>query len=284
MTALTAAPVGQQYRSTLGHELTLGGIIKSEWIKARSLRSTWWCGALMVALSVGFAALLVPAVIGSFDATFDLPLTDDGYAISMANSGLYMVGQVIAVVFGALTATSEYSSGSIRSTLAAAPRRGPVLIAKAIVVALVMAVVSTIALIGSTAVAAAAITANGYSLAFGADAVKMAVGVVFFLVVTGWVGLGLGFALRSSAGAIASGLGLYLILPNVLFFGASREWVANIIQLLPTEAGQLASSLASTIDSADPLLGGWTGAMICLAVWAAAALTAGYLVFKKRDA
>ncbi|MDR2565683.1 MAG: ABC transporter permease [Bifidobacteriaceae bacterium] len=283
-TAFMAAPVERQYQSRVGHKLTFAGIVKSEWIKIRSLRSTWWCGLLMVVLPIGFTALLVPSVVGSFDGGVNLPVGDDGYAVSVANNGLFAIGEVIAIVLGALAVTNEFGSGSIRSTLAAVPRRGPVLAAKAIVVALVTAAFAVVGLAGSLAVSAGVIAANGYTPQFGPDALKMAVGVVFYLVVTALVGLGLGFCLRSSAGAIASGIGLYLILPNVMMIGATKELVARAIELLPSQAGEWASRMTSMVNPEDPLLGGYWGAIACLAAWAAVALVGGYIVFKERDA
>ncbi|MDR1189046.1 MAG: ABC transporter permease [Bifidobacteriaceae bacterium] len=287
MTAIAAPFTGQPYRSALGHNLSFGGIVKSEWIKLRSLRSTWWCAVLLFVLTIGFVFMLVSSLVSQAELSSTAEaLNADGYAVGATGRALFMVGEVIAIVLGALTVTSEYSSGSIRSTLAVAPRRGPVLAAKALVVGAFTAVIGAVTLLAGTVAAVAVMSAAGYDATFGSDAVKMAVGTVFALVATAMVGLGLGFVIRSSAGAIASGLGLYLIIPMIMMIAAAKEWMATVLQLLPSQAAELTVTLASSVVSSDgqPLLGGYWGGMACQAAWAAAALICGYVVFKRRDA
>jgi ABC-2 type transport system permease protein len=259
--------------------------LKSEWIKTRSLRSTWWCGLLLLGLSAVYTALLAASFSRSTGSVELSQMTAaDGYLVDLVNNGLAVVGEVVALVFGSLMATTEYASGSIRSTLSAVPRRGLVIAGKSAVVALFMAVSAAVSLLVGVAISMAVLDTSAYS--FGADAVKMACGIIAYIVLTGLVGLGIGFLLRSSAGAIAGGVGFYMVVPAVLMSLPHSELITSLVQLHPGYAGQLVYALSSTIVSEDgqPLLGGYWGGMACLVVWGAAAVAAGYAVFRKRDA
>jgi ABC-2 type transport system permease protein len=287
MTAMAIPMIGQPsepYRSRIGHNLTFGGLVKSEWVKLRSLRSIWWCAVLTVALSVGFTALLTPEIIGARGAGSAGQPASEGYAVSLAANGMFWVGQIVMSVLGALAVTSEYSSGSIRSTLSVAPRRGPALAAKMIVTGLFATAVAAVTLAGSLAVTSALLAGAGYEVEFGPDALKTSLGVIAYLTTAALVALGLGYLTRSSAGAIAISMGLYLVLPMIMMMGMGRDWIDFIIQILPRQAGELVVSLGSSSLVETPALGGYWGGMACLATWTVAALGAGYLVFKRRDA
>ncbi|HMG63048.1 MAG TPA: hypothetical protein VK599_08885, partial [Streptosporangiaceae bacterium] len=127
-----ASGAGRRERELPGGRYGLRGAVGMEWIRLRSLRSTWWITGLVIVSMIGLAILVLRYYPGHWaqlsapdKASFDP--TEDGYA------GLG-VAQLAAGVLGILAATGEYASGMIRSTLTAVPRRGLVLAAKAAVV------------------------------------------------------------------------------------------------------------------------------------------------------
>ena len=136
--------------------LSFGGILASEWIKLRTLRSTWWCLAIMLVLPVGIAlmaAAFYPEASTSMGDEFTLsPEMSSWLALATAGAGFNVF--VVAVI-GALVITGEYGTGMIRSSVAAVPSRGPVLVAKAIVLSVTVFVVGLVAFVASLFVAAA---------------------------------------------------------------------------------------------------------------------------------
>ncbi|MDR0593674.1 MAG: ABC transporter permease [Bifidobacteriaceae bacterium] len=292
MTAIASPMPSQQYRSAVGHDLTMGGIVKSEWVKLRSLRSTWWCGGLIFALTFGFGLLVALGLMErrrqELAEGLVSGMTAPDFTVLTANNGLTMLGQMVAVVFGALAVTGEYSSGSIRSTLAAAPRRGQVLVAKVIATLVFTALVGTVSIVATSAAIAALLEAAGQSNGIGPDAFALGAGGVYYLVVSALIGIGLGFILRSGAGAIAAGIALLFVVPMVLAFGSGNEVIAYILELTPWQASQLMTAVAPSevaqIGSGEWVLGGYWGGAACLAAWAAAALIPARIIFRRRDA
>ncbi|MDR2374413.1 MAG: ABC transporter permease [Bifidobacteriaceae bacterium] len=280
MTATAIPATGRQYQSSLGQDLTLGGIVKSEWIKLRSLRSTWWCAVLLILLSFGFGVPIAAVEADQWESVVG-PGGGSDFTLLLTNNGLTMLGQMVAVVIGALIVTGEYGSGSIRSTLAAAPRRGQVFAAKVTVAAVFTAVVAVIAMAATAAGIVAVLAANGKGNGFGPDAAALAFGGVYYLVASALIGVGLGFILRSSAGAIASGIGLLFVAPMVLALGSSNEFVSRVVDLTPWQAGAL---MATSPGFEGSLLGGYWGGAACLAAWVLLALVPAYAVFQRRDA
>jgi ABC-2 type transport system permease protein len=144
MSTLTATPPATAVHRASPYRVTFPRLVLSEWIKLTSLRSTWWSLGIAAALSVGISAMIA-AASAEFGAGFP------------AVSAILMPTQftmLVAGILGAIAVTGEYSTGMIRSTLAAAPRRGAVLGAKAVVVALLMGatmVISYAAAVAATA-------------------------------------------------------------------------------------------------------------------------------------
>src|ERR1700712_3580861 len=121
--------------------LSFGGILRSEWIKLRTLRSTVWCYAVLVALTIGIG-LLVASFIGTGSGA-DAHRNDAVQAVTVGVS----FGQLVVAVLGTLVITGEYGTGMIRSTLAAVPQRTPALVGKAVVFAVVTFVISFVSMV-----------------------------------------------------------------------------------------------------------------------------------------
>lgn len=258
-----------------GGRLTFGRILDAEWTKIRTVRSTVWTLVSLFVASVGLTALICLAAAG------DLASGDAGDEPigAFATWGL-MFGQIAALVLGILVATSEYSSGMIRTTLAAAPRRWSVLVAKTTVLAGLLLVLGTIT-------SAAAFLAGNFFLdregigfsVTDPDVLRTMIGGGLYLAVLGVFGLALGMLMRHTAGAVTVGIALIFIVGNLvgLVPGAAGEWLTK---LMPGNAG----STIATVESFNPdLLGPWTGLGVFVGETALLLLVAGWL-FRKRDA
>ena len=255
------------------HRLTFPRLLRGEWVKLATLRSTWWSIGIAAALTVGIA-LLVAGAIGA----------EPGFEPIRAVTSPFQFTMLVAGILGAIAVTGEYSTGMIRSTFAAQPVRGAVLAAKAIVVALLMAVSSLVIFFG------AALTVTpvfaGRDIAFGWD--DPAASVLPILIASAsmaafaLIGLIFGFLLRSGAGAIAATVGLLFVLPLILnlfaVVGAGWEWIATIAAHLPVMAAQ------SAILPQDGMGVSQGEGALTLMAWIVAGLLGAWAVLRSRDA
>src|ERR1700722_19527351 len=177
------------------------GAFRSELVKIRSTRSTWWALLALFVGTVGFGALASWGVANhghpgpGFDAT------------QQSLGGLY-ISQLIIAVLGALTITSEYSTGMMRTSLAALPRRGTVFAAKAIVFTVVALVTGLVTTFASFFLGQALMSGQHINATLGQPNVLRAViGGALFLTVCGLLAFGLGMILRHTAGAITGAIG-----------------------------------------------------------------------------
>lgn len=253
-------------------------LISAEWVKIRSVRSTIWTLALTVALSVGLAYLFGFSFRANFaemsrerQEQFD-PLFATFYSLT--------IGQLALVVLAVFMVTGEYSTGTIRASLAAVPRRGLFYAAKVLTGALLAAAVAAVTVLATFAAAQAGLGRYGTSLA--ADGVPVAVaGACLYLALIYLFATGLGALLR---GPIPT---LGILLP-LLFLGSQGlgnvPRVKTVAQYLPDQAGMVVMHIVGQGD--DPRFtrpyGPWTGVGI-MALWTVAALIAGYLAVRRRD-
>ncbi|AXB44810.1 ABC transporter permease subunit [Amycolatopsis albispora] len=245
--------------------------VHAEWTKFHSVRSTWWSVATTVVLMIGYAGLAALSVrLGG-----DEGLTAQGAVVG----GTFYLGQFAVVTLATLVITSEYATGSIRATLQWMPRRGGVLLAKAAVLAPVAFVLGV--LCAGVGVAIAIPLIDGYgppTSAGGAVQTTLATGGYFALL--SLFCLGVGTALRSTAGTITV-VTLILLMVPILLGGLGLDAVT---QFFPGLAGTNAM-----VSGVSPVLGlpmpypSWLGLPIC-AVWSAGALALGHVLLRKRDA
>ena len=212
--------------------------------------------------------LIFPAAVPSFDAT------------QQSLAGLY-VGQLVIAALGALTITSEYSTGMIRTSLAVQPRRGVVFAAKAVVFAAVTLVTGLIASFGSFFVGQALLSRAHLSATLGEPNVLRAViGGALFLTACGMLAYGLGALLRHTAGAISAAIGLLFVLTVLVQF-LPQSWQNSVDKWMPALAGS--QIWATKVSSGAHQFTAWGGFAV-LAGWALAAIIAGLVVFRTRDA
>ncbi|SCF03337.1 ABC transporter permease subunit [Micromonospora chokoriensis] len=249
MTTVTfPAYVGEQ-------RITQVRVIRSEWIKLRSLPSTIWCLLATVVLVVGVGLAYTTLRVARPPAD---PAAFDAVAVSL--SGVQLAQFAIGAL-GVLFITGEYATASIRVSLAAVPGRLPMLWGKVIAFGLTTLVISVPAVLASFLAGQSILSAEDLKIGLGEPGVVRAVlGSALFLTVVGLLGLGLGALLRNTAGGISALFGL-LFAPQ-LVLGLLPESASDAAyRYLPTPAGTAVSSVRQ-----DPLtLGPWTGfAVFCL--------------------
>lgn len=253
-----------------------GDALRSEFTKIKSTRSTYWTLLALVVVCVGIGALTCAGTAshpqGINPTNFD--------ATQQSLAGLY-VGQLVIAVLGALTITSEYSTGMIRTSLTVQPRRGVVFAAKAVVFAAVTMVIGLITSFGSFFVGQAILSSHHLSATLGEPNVLRAViGGALFLTACGMLAYGLGAILRHTAAAISAAIGLLFVLTVLVQF-LPHTWQDNVDKWMPAIAG---SQIWTTKATGGPdLFSAWPGFAV-LAGYAAVAIIAGLICFRTRDA
>lgn len=283
----------------VGSGLTFWGILRSEWIKLRTLRSTLWCYVAIVALTIGLGLLLAVALPTSSTTTQTHDAQQSTW-LTVSTLGVNFAQLVIAVL-GALVITGEYGTGMIRSTFVAVPGRLPALAAKLLVFGVATFVVSLVALTATALLTAPLLPDRDIHPDLADSAVWVAlVGAAGYLTLIGSLALALGTLLRSTAASIAAALGLVLVAPiilRVLSSLARAQWAADTDVFLPSNAGgRLFAYPASTSSVLTPpagtpnaglvssiVLEPWQGLLV-LAGWFVAALVVGAILLKRRDA
>jgi ABC-2 type transport system permease protein len=255
-----------------GSGLSFLGLLRSESIKLWSLRSTYWSFSLVVVAAVGIAVLMAFAMAGRSAIGFD----NTEMVVLVSTAGLSL-GQLIVAVLGVLSISGEYSSGMIKSTLTAAPNRLPALWAKATVLFGFTFLVGLLSVVASFLVAAPILGAKDISANLFDSAVLLPLlGNALFLALIAVFAIGIGTIVRSSAGGIASALGIILLLPTVVgLFSFLVDWVADIVPFLFTAAGSQMIA-PTTMES-------WQAFLVVLA-WVAVSLGTAALLLKRRDA
>lgn len=253
-------------------------VLASEWLKLRSVRSTWYILGL-VALAVPLVAFLTLQGVNGWDGL--PPGRRARFQAPPMEQVLLPLVQLCMGVLAVLAIASEYATGMIRASLAAVPRRRTVLGGKAVITAGIALLGGLLFLFGAFAVSRAIVAdrpmSPGYTTPPEAE-VPMLLASGLSVAVVALVGLGLGAVTRSAAGAIVAVSGLLFVLP-VLAGLLPGPWSGRVGSVLPTNlAGQLVDH-PSAVGDLPPL-----GALGVLVAYAVAALGAGTAVLARRDA
>ncbi|MFL6139577.1 MAG: ABC transporter permease [Frankiaceae bacterium] len=273
MSAVTERATG---RAAPAERVTLRRVAASEWVKLRSLRSTYWTLGVGVVFMVGIGLLFCAVAAAQWDSVTSSENDFDAAAASLA--GIYL-SQLAVATLGVLVMTSEYSTGMIRATLSAVPRRLPVLAAKVVVFGAVVLVVLGIATLAAFSGGQALLASVHGGASLGDPGVARAVlGAVLFLTVIGILGVGLGGLVRNTAGSLAILFGLLFVLPIVAAV-LPGSWGSRVSPYLPGNAGM--AVMARTHEHGT--LGPWSGfALFC--GYAAAVVVVAGLLLRARDA
>lgn len=279
-----------QTTDALAHaRLSGGGIIRSEWVKLVTLRSTWWCLGIIAVLGVGIPTLISFA-LGS-PGQLGPAAADAGYYNWMMATTVPVGFTVLAAaVLGCLVITGEYGTGMIRSTITAAPRRISTLLAKSFVIGATAFVVSLVALALGAALSGAVLSGAGHTIDPGDGRVWVSILLAAaYPALIAVFSTAVGTIIRNSAGAIAAVLGLLLVVPTIVqLVGALLQatWVFDLGAFLPSSLGSTMYTPTlgdgMTFTQGTITLEPWQAALAMLA-WTAAALLGGALLIKRRD-
>ena len=280
MTATDAAVAPARIRSLPQPSATsqFVALLRAEWTKLRSVRSTMWSLLVTVAIIVGLGALFCAARVARADRLGPDELRNfDPTGFSL--NGIFLAQLAIGVL-GVLVMTSEYATGQIRATFGATPQRRLVLTAKLVVFMVVAFVVGLVACVGAFFIGQAILSAKFHQAGLGDPGVLRAVvGGAIYLAVLGALGISLGTILRRTAGAIAALVGLLLILPILVNFLPS-PWSTDIGKFLPLQAGNAVFHVGGR-SSTDLSL--WVGFTVFCA-YAVGSLVIGAVLLNRRDA
>ncbi|MFG1921879.1 ABC transporter [Cryptosporangium sp. NPDC048952] len=247
----------------------LPGALAFEWIKMAGVRSTWW------SVAGGFFLIVcVDVVIGLSTAVSG----DNGYDVTRPAPHAAMEGLLLAqlpfIALAALAVTSEYATGTIRTSLQSVPVRGRLMFAKAVVVTVLIFVSGVALCLVGTAVLAP--LSGGYTDFTPGELAGTATATGTYLALLGLLTLGLGTFLRSAAGTIVATTLLLLAVPQLLRL-ATVDWLADVSDFLPDTAGSILLT-----QGTDPYGSGV--ALVVLVGWAAVASGAGFWRLRTRDA
>jgi ABC-2 type transport system permease protein len=254
--------------------------LHAEWTKLRTVPSTAWLLITAIVLTVGVSTLATVVV--------KCPASCGEDTTKLSLTGI-LLGQAAVAVLAVLVVAGEYSSGMIRLTLTAVPRRTTALAAKAVIVTGVVLAAGAVAVLGSVLAGHFILSGNGFTGAHGSlplslgagPTLRAAAGSVLYLALIALLSLGLATALRDSGATIAVVLALLYVVPVLTELGTlDPTWQHRLQRYGPMTAGL---AIEATRNIAKLPIGPWPGLGV-LAAWAAAALLAGGLLLRLRDA
>jgi ABC-2 type transport system permease protein len=255
----------------------LGRLLRCEWTKIWSVRSTAWSLAILVVGGIGLSVLIA----GVMAARWDTISVADRQAITVKGAfgpGLTFA-QLPLCVLGVLVITSEYTTGMIRSSLLAVPRRTPLLAAKATVFAVVAFAAGELLAFASVPIAQAMIGSRVPESLSDPATLRAAFGAGLYLAALGLFALAVGALIRHTAAAITAVVVIFVALGDLsqLLPGTVGR---HINAYMPANAGIL---VTHTSQQASDLLSPWQGlGVLCL--WTAVLLAAAGFMLTRRDA
>ncbi|MCJ1686390.1 ABC transporter permease [Rathayibacter sp. VKM Ac-2927] len=275
MTATAPRPVRD---ASSGVRVRLDGVVLSELLKLVTVRSTWWSIVVSVllalALALALGAVVAPPKEGSVSA----------FVAGGATLHLQFVGLVIAVL-GALSLGGEYSTGMIRSTYTAVPRRVPSLLARGVVVAVASFVVGVLTCVGSFAVIGGMLAAKGTPTSLLDDGVLGSLlGGGLSLAVIGAFSVAVAALLRSTAAAIGLSVGVLFVLPLLASIAGGllqAQWIIDVSPYLLSNLGLALSSVPSEGSGVEQI--STTSALLASAGWLLAVWVPALTATRVRD-
>jgi ABC-2 type transport system permease protein len=255
--------------------------LHAEWTKLRTVSGPAWLLLGLVALTIAVST----AAAGATHCPQTLACPVDPTKLSLTGIQL---GQAVAAILAVLMVSNEYSSGMMRVTLAAVPRREVVLAAKAVLLTALVLAAGAVAVLGSVLAGHLILPGHGFTAARGfhpvwlsyGPALRAACGSVLYLGLIALLSLGVAVIVRDSAVSIGAVLALLYLFPVILSFTGDEHWQHRLERWAPTVAGL---NIQDTTGLRSLAITPWSGLGV-LALWAAAALLAGGLVFRFRDA
>ena len=280
MSTATATPAPTT-ATAAAHGASLRHALHAEWTKLRTVSGPAWLLLGLAAATIAVSA----AAVGATACPQNLTCPVDTTKLSLTG---IQFGQAMVAILAAAMVSNEYSSGMMRVTLAAMPGRHTVLAAKAILLAALVLVAGAVAVFGSVLAGHLILPGHGFTAARGFDPVwlsygptlRAASGSVLYLGLIALMSLGVAVIVRDSAVSIGVVLALLYLFPIILAFIGNEHWQHRLERWTPTVAGL---TIQDTTGLRSLVITPWAGLGV-LAIWAAAAMLAGGLVFRFRDA
>jgi ABC-2 type transport system permease protein len=271
--SLTRAPAGGERGGMLA-------AVRAEWVKLRTVSGPGW-----LLLACAAVTITVTSAVVGVEKCSSASCAVDTTKLSLIG---VQVGQAAVAVLGVMVIGGEYATGMVRITLAAVPRRSAMLAAKAAAVAVVTAAAGIVAVLGSLLAGRIFLPGDGFTAAHGFAALSLgngptlraAAGSVLYLVLVALFSLGVATAVRDTATAITIVLGVMYVVRGVSSLVLDPTWQLRVDRVAPMNAGL---AIQSTTNLSKLPIGPWAGLGV-LAAWAAAALLAGWLLLRLRDA
>ncbi len=277
MITTTSAAARRDLGEPVAQPATIGfaNLLRSEWTKLRSVRSTYWTAGVAVLASIALSVIVCARTAYNINrgqlslAGFDPTLT--------SLDGLY-IAQVAIGALGVLTISGEYGTGMIRATLSAVPQRRAMLAAKGLVFALATLIAGELMSFTAFGIGQALLAhAHAGTSLSNPDALRATIGGGLYLTAVGLLGFGLGALIRHTAGALSAFFGTLFALTVVTDL-LPTSWRNDVINYLPANAGSQIITVIHTSGALAP----WTGfGVLCL--YALAALTAATILITRRD-
>ncbi|MBB2923930.1 ABC transporter permease subunit [Cellulomonas cellasea] len=263
--------------------LSFPHLVRSEWIKLWTVRSTYWILPLTIIAFVGVAWMTAHFTSSEAAQSDGAPVVD---ASIIVQSGMYLA-QLALVVLAVLTVTGEYSTGMIRATFAAAPTRLPVLWAKALVLAVVTFVTGVVAIAITYLVTTWVLGSDDAIDLANAENQRILLGAVLYMTAIALFAFALGALMRHSAAALATVLGL-LVVVQLVFQAVPAQFFRTVSPFLPGTAGSQIMQSEMFLEMQrqipnSPFLTPWQGFGVLLA-WTAVFLVAAMVLVRRRDA
>lgn len=276
-TTTTADPMAT---ATMMSPLHFRRLLASEWTKLRSVRSTMWSLLMLVVVTLGFTVLVTTLTMSQWDkadAKDQAQIVAD--PVSFILGAGFQLGQLTVCVLGVLYIASEYSTGAIRATLLAVPKRTSMLAAKCVVFAATIFVVGEIVAFVAFFTGAAIVHKHAPVSLSDPGVLRAVIGAGLYLAVLGLFALAIGALVRHTAGGITGVIGFVLVLAPLaqLLPGSAGK---HVHAYLPSEAGHL---IGQATKGSDDLLSPWQGfGVFCL--WTAVLLGVAAWLLNRRDA
>jgi ABC-2 type transport system permease protein len=279
-TALEPQRIGTRFEPrAAGTALT--DALHAEWTKLRTVSGPSW---LLLAVAV-LTVVISTAAVGATHCPVTMQCAVDTTKLSLTG---IQFGQAVVAILAVLAICNEYSTGMIRVTLAAMPRRWTVLAAKATIIAGLVLAAGVVAALGSVLAGQLILPGHGFTAARGFHPISLsygptlraAGGSVLYLALIALLSLGIAAIVRDSAVSIGAVLAVLYVFPLVLAFVTSTQWQRRLERWAPTTAGL---TIQDTTGLHSLAISPWDGLGV-LAIWAGAALLAGGLVLRLRDA
>ena len=271
MSAVTEAR-SRPHASTIG----FSNVLRSEWTKLRTVRSTYWTTLIAVLGAVGLGALICARTAYNINRGAQGVIGFDPTLTSL--NGIYLA-QIAAGALGVLTISSEYGTGMIRATLGAVPQRRYLLTAKGLVFTAATLIAGEIMSFTAFAVGQALLSRAHAGASFGDPGVLRAtIGGGLYLTAVGLLGFGLGALVRHTAGALSAFFGILYALRGLDDILPSN-WQPDVSKYMPPNAGSQIMTVIRGHDTLPP----WAGLGV-LSLYGALAIAAATILISRRDA